>query len=103
MTQLRLVLILLLSVMLDFSSPVMPLGMESSEEPEEQAHRARVRRVVRLTHEHTEPVALQAPRLGAPRASALRAMSSRSTVPEIGVRKIPGAPGDSTSSSPEDQ
>ncbi len=103
MAKLRFLLILLLSVALDFSSPVMPHGMESIEEFEEQAHRARARRAVRLTQEQTGPVAPPAPRIGAPRASAIRAMPARRTVTETRVRKIPGAPGDSSSSSPEDQ
>jgi hypothetical protein len=101
--KLRLFLILLLSIALDFSSPVMPLGMESGEEFEEQAHRARARRVVRLTRETSGPVAPQVPLIGAPRASVVRAMSVRHAGAETGVRKTPSALGDSPSSSPEDQ
>ena len=105
MTKLRFFLILLLSVALDFSSPVMPLGMEGSEEIEEQAHRARARarRVVRLTQETTGPVAPQVPLIGAPRASARRPMPVRNAGTETGVRKTPSALGDAPSASPEDQ
>ncbi len=103
MAKLRLFLILLLSVALDFSSPVMPLGMEATEESEELAHRARARRVLRLSQESTGPVAPRPQRMMIPQPSAVRAMPTRDTVIETGARKIPSALGDSSSSSPEDQ
>ncbi|MBI1736672.1 MAG: hypothetical protein HYR51_16005 [Candidatus Rokubacteria bacterium] len=95
MGRLRFFLILLLSVALDFSSPVMPEGMESFEEFEEQSLRARARRVVRPARDAAAvPVARSTPQVEARAATAVRRAPARRPVIDAGVRKIPSAVAD---------
>jgi hypothetical protein len=100
--KLRFFLILLLSVALDFSSPVMPEGMEGLEEFEEASHRARARRSVRLAREHAGPPVRQpVPHVQTRPAPAVRVAPLRRPVSDIGLRKVPVTIADSTST-PED-